>query len=877
MARDWRRDSIASRLRGSAQPAAVRGASRGSLHVSPEHLATVDDSPMLRRSLQAYMNDVEESRDAVTTFLKNADTATRVGLEYADALKAFAESSAVTGARLNTVWNHDSASGTSSPWLDVARALSLYGASLTEQSSLTRQHMAQLTSSWQALRHRLQPAALAALRQRFDRASQEQQAAVQAHLAMQRSGGPQPRLDEAAGRAERATWVLEQCRFNYVTALNRAEHMHVQLMESVGAAFASHLEAAEMGLDQLSSMRAEMAPVRSAARAARLGLGQDEERMITQRIERLRAEGGARAAGPAAADSDSGSFGSGRSGDDDSGRLVDRCAEGFESSTRRCSEGSVSASAAAPAGVATSNGAGLRPRRSSIGRRNAQRGVVTEIQGYLLKQSSSVRADWKRRFFFLTAAGELHYCRSEADVDSPKSMGSLLLISARPISTQHSPHGGSVAGAASTAGSGHDAHTFIITSPYRRHTLQAESEKQLREWLAALQNATAALLTAQNFSAQQQLGSAAANGAAGGGARAGDAAAGAPTPPLQLLLGVPGNEVCVECLELRPDWCSLNLGVTLCLECSGIHRSLGVATSKVRSLTLDALSPSQLAVLAALGNEKSRRVWEACLSTNGGGGHGGGDSGGDGGEEEAGQSSSAVARPTRDSSRAVREAWIRTKYVERRFVLREAAQLAQMQAEMMDAAGDGDAGSGDAGGDAGGEAGDGRGVGAGDGGSDGSGSSGVGTPPSAAPSSAEARSGGGVAELLSECVVRAAARGVLPRIAELLAWGATCDREACRGGKKGCALHHAAAADRTHVAQLLLLNGAEVDLQCTEDGSTPLHWSCGADAGNTALLLLEHGGSPKQLDAFGRTPLDVAMSNGKLTSAELLAELTDYD
>ena len=866
--------SIASRLRGSAPPAAppaaVRGASRGSLqHVSPEQLATVDDSPMLRRSLQAYMNDVEESRDAVTTFLKNADAATRVGLEYADALKALAESSAVTGARLNTVWNHDTASGASSPWLDVARALSLYGASLTEQSSLTRQHMAQLTSSWQALQPvagTRAPAALAALRQRFDRASQEQQAAVQTHLAMQRSGGPQQRLDEAAGRAERATWVLEQCRFNYVTALNRAEsHMHVQLMESIGAAFASHLEAAEMGLDQLSSMSAEMAPVAGAARAARLGLGADEERMITQRIERLRA--GARTAGPAVADGSSGSLGSGMSGDDDSGRLADLGAEGFESSTRGCADGgSVMASAAAPTGAtSSSNGRGLRTRRSSLGRRNAQRGVVTEFQGYLLKQSSSVRADWKRRFFFLTAAGELHYCRSEADVDSPKSMGSLLLISARPISTQHGPHGGSSAVGASGAaagGGGHDAHTFIITSPYRRHTLQAESEKQLREWLAALQNATAALLTAQNLSAQQQLGGGsggAANGAAaegvGGangaaGAAGAGAAGGAPMPPLQLLLGVPGNEVCVECLEPRPDWCSLNLGVTLCLECSGIHRSLGVGTSKVRSLTLDALSPSQLAVIAALGNAKSRLVWEACFPAKGGGGGGGGDGGGGG---EAEQPSSAVARPTRDSSRAVREAWIRAKYVERRFVLREAAQLAQMQAEIKEAA--------DADADADADAGDGAGGSAGD-------------------DSGDAGGGAGgsrcsVAELLGECVVRAAVRGELPRIAELLAWGATCDREACRGGKGGSALHHAAAADRTHAAQLLLLNGAEVDLQCAEDGSTPLHWSCGADAGNTALLLLEHGGSPKQLDAYGRTPLDVAMSNGKLTSAELLAALTD--
>ena len=230
---------------------------RGSTpHVSPEQMATVEDSPMLRRSLQAYLADVEGSRDAVAAFLKNADAATRAGVQYAETLKTLAESSAVTGAHLNGIWNHEntfspgSDTATTPPWLDVARALSLYGAVLTEHSSTVRQEMAQLTSSWHGLQPvagARAPAALAALRQRFDRASHEHQAAVQAHLALQRARAPAARLEEAARRAERATWVLEQSRFNYVTALNRAEaHMHVQLMASVGGAFASHLESAEL-------------------------------------------------------------------------------------------------------------------------------------------------------------------------------------------------------------------------------------------------------------------------------------------------------------------------------------------------------------------------------------------------------------------------------------------------------------------------------------------------------------------------------------------------------------------------------------------------------------------------------------------------------
>lgn len=39
----------------------------------------------------------------------------------------------------------------------------------------------------------------------------------------------------------------------------------------------------------------------------------------------------------------------------------------------------------------------------------------------------------------------------------------------------------------------------------------------------------------------------------------------------------------------EPDWTSINLGVLICIQCSGIHRSLGVHITKIRSLTLDKL------------------------------------------------------------------------------------------------------------------------------------------------------------------------------------------------------------------------------------------------------------------------------------------------
>lgn len=50
--------------------------------------------------------------------------------------------------------------------------------------------------------------------------------------------------------------------------------------------------------------------------------------------------------------------------------------------------------------------------------------------------------------------------------------------------------------------------------------------------------------------------------------------------PLEQLRGVAGNGACADCGRADPEWASLNLGVLLCIECSGVHRRLGVHVSK---------------------------------------------------------------------------------------------------------------------------------------------------------------------------------------------------------------------------------------------------------------------------------------------------------
>lgn len=77
-----------------------------------------------------------------------------------------------------------------------------------------------------------------------------------------------------------------------------------------------------------------------------------------------------------------------------------------------------------------------------------------------------------------------------------------------------------------------------------------------------------------------------------------------------------GNRWCVDCnSESKTEWVSINLGIVLCIECSGIHRSLGTHISKVRSLTLDTTSFSTdiVEILLQIGNRISNMVWEATL------------------------------------------------------------------------------------------------------------------------------------------------------------------------------------------------------------------------------------------------------------------------
>lgn len=80
---------------------------------------------------------------------------------------------------------------------------------------------------------------------------------------------------------------------------------------------------------------------------------------------------------------------------------------------------------------------------------------------------------------------------------------------------------------------------------------------------------------------------------------------------LKRLLALPANARCADCPERRPKWASINLGVFVCLRCSGCHRGLGVHVSMVRSVTLDTWNRADLERLGAVGNGRGNAEWMA--------------------------------------------------------------------------------------------------------------------------------------------------------------------------------------------------------------------------------------------------------------------------
>lgn len=257
---------------------------------------------------------------------------------------------------------------------------------------------------------------------------------------------------------------------------------------------------------------------------------------------------------------------------------------------------------------------------------DAPSGVVME--GYLFKRASNAFKTWNRRWFSIQNS-QLVYQKKLKDVLTVV-VDDLRLCSVKPCEDVERRF------------------CFEVVSPTKSCMLQADSEKLRQAWVQAVQASIASAYRESPDSCYSERLDRTASPSTSSIDSATDSRERSVKGEsvLQRVQNVAGNSQCGDCGQPDPRWASINLGVLLCIECSGIHRSLGVHCSKVRSLTLDSWEPELLKLMCELGNSTVNRIYEAQCEGPG------------------------IRKPTASSPRQDKEAWIKDKYVEKKFVRR---------------------------------------------------------------------------------------------------------------------------------------------------------------------------------------------------------------